>query len=211
VGLVRIIDEVLPAALHRRLLRAVTALGDGGMTHGYQRTFWFPRDAEPCGVVEEAVVFLRERLLGPGAGEEWWLSRMRTSNVPIDFHRDRDQARARAGQGDAHPTRSSVLMLNRCRGGLLAVSPSAPDLDEPACAPRARDFDLVEPRPNRLVSFDGTLTHGVLDARNHVPLQRLPKEPGLRLTIAVNTWAKPIFEPRSFRQSRAYPALRKSG
>lgn len=206
--LVTVHDAVLPAALHRRVLRAVASLGERGLAQSYRRTFWFPRGEAPTCVVEEAIEHLRP-LLPKGDGEEWWLSRMRTSNVQVDFHRDRDEVRAKRRGGDVHPTRSSVLMLNTCRGGLLAVSPDAPDVREPACAPASRDFDLVQPKPNRLASFDGRLTHGVLDANNEVPLRALPKEPSLRLTIAVNTWAQAPAGARTFRQTRAYPALRK--
>ena len=73
------------------------------------------------------------------------------------------------------------------------------------------DEDLVEPRPNRYVWFDGRLTHGVLDAENQLPGRRLPREPRLRLTVAINFWPKrPRGVPR-FDERRLYPPLARLG
>src|SRR6185436_20385013 len=118
--------------------------------------FWMPRGAEPSCVVEEALTHVWRG----GAGCEWWLSRMRTSNVQVDFHQDRDEKLALAGGPDVHPKTSSVLFLNRCRGGLLVVT--GRPVEEFA-------WDLVKPEPNRFVWFDGRLTHGVLDSKNELP------------------------------------------
>jgi hypothetical protein len=42
-------------------------------------------------------------------GVEWWLSRMWTHDVRVDFHRDRDERLALAGGPARHPRLSSVL------------------------------------------------------------------------------------------------------
>ena len=96
------IDGALPAVLFRRLARAVRALGSEGLRATYQTAFWFDLGAPSC-VVEEAGLALRPlvrgarvagaRRGGAVAGVEWWLSRMRTSDVQVDFHQDRDEVR----------------------------------------------------------------------------------------------------------------------
>ena len=62
-------------------------------------------------------------------------------------------------------------------------------------------------RANRFTFFEGTLTHGVLDARNQLPGKRLPREPGLRLAIAVNFWTTRPWGVPTFGESRHYRAL----
>lgn len=209
--LVTLVDDALPEAEFRALLRAVRALGEERLRAGYQTTFWFPLDAAPASRVERAVQTLARRL--PPArrrgvtGVEWWLSRMRTSNVKVDFHRDRDNARFDRTGEEVNPTSGSVLYLNRCRGGLLAVTRDAPNPDNPAFAPDRLEFDLVEPRPNRYAIFDGRLTHGVLDAENRVPGKRLPRERALRLAIAINYWRERPWGVPTFAERRHYRAL----
>jgi hypothetical protein len=100
-----------------------------------------------------------------------------------------------------------VLFLNRCRGGLLAVTREAPNPRNAALAPDVHDFDFAQPEPNRFVWFDGRLTHGVLDARNEIPWRRLPRQNTLRLAVIANFWrARPTDVPL-FSESRAYRSL----
>lgn len=209
--LVTIVDEALPARRFTTLLAAIAALGTERLRSSYQTTFWFDFTEAPSNLVEEAVLLLREHV--PAArrkrviGVEWWLSRMRTSNVQVDFHRDRDNALfAKAGR-EVTPRLSSLLYLNRCRGGLLAVTREPPNPRNPALAPDVHDFDLVEPRPNRFTFFDARFTHGVLDAQNRIPGARLPRERSLRLAIAINFWhRRPLDVPR-FADTRHYRRL----
>ena len=206
---VQLVDDVLPAALFKSLLAAVRRVGQERLARTYQTTFWYPRGEAPTNVVDEAAAQIAKRLkLGPHIiGAEWWLSRMRTSNVQVEFHQDRDEKRALAGGRLIHPTLSTVLFLNRCQGGLLAVTAEPPCDDNVALAPNKLDFDLVTPAPNRLAVFDGNLTHGVLDAGNHIPGRRLPPQRALRLTIPINFWhRRPLDVPR-YEQTRAYRSL----
>lgn len=199
-------DGALPPRLFARLLRAVHRVGEQRLRLTYQTTFWFDFAPRPACVIDEAIL----RLPRPSgvSGAEWWLSRMRTSNVQVDFHRDRDERLALTTGRQVHPKVSSVLFLNRCRGGLLAVTSRPPNPDNPAMAPDVLDLDLIEPRPNRYAWFDGRRTHGVLDAENQLPGRRLPAEPKLRLTIAINFWRRrPTGVPR-FAERKLYPALR---
>lgn len=190
----------------------MAALGDVGLRSTYQTTYWFPLSVAPRCVVEEAALVLSHRLSLPTEviGAEWWLSRMRTSSVAIDFHRDHDIALAERGGPLRHPQRSTVLFLNRCRGGLLAVTRAAPDPANPALAPARHDLDLVTPSPNRFAIFDGRLTHGVLDARNQIPGARLPREPGLRLAVAINFWTQRPLAARDFRARGLHARLAKA-
>ena len=205
--LVTLVDDALPARTFGALLGAVRGLGDERLRSGYQTTFWFELDQRPSNVVEEAVLLLRPRLPGAWQGVEWWLSRMRTSNVKIDFHKDRDNVLAATTGQEVHPGLSTLLYLNRSRGGLLAVTRDPPNPKNQAMAPDRFDFDLVEPRPNRFCFFDGRLTHGVLDAKNHIPGARLPREPQLRLAIAMNFWKRRPLGVPTFLKSRHYRAL----
>jgi len=211
-ALVGVVDDVLPRAQFERLLAAVKRVGDEKLRGGYQATCWYGFDEAPTSLVEAAAQVVRARLpasrLRGVTGVEWWLSRMRTSNVQVDFHRDRDNALFDDDGVEANPTLSTVLYLNRCRGGLLAVTREPPNPANPALAPDRHDFDLVEPRPNRLAFFDGRLTHGVLDARNHIPGARLPRERSLRLAIAINFWSTRPRRVPTFPERRLYDALR---
>ncbi len=206
-ALVHLSDDALPAPLFARVRKAVVGLGEQRLRATYQTTFWFDFTAPTSNVIEEAIGVLRARAPGKPAGAEWWLSRMRTSNVQVDFHRDRDERLALTGGPQVHPAISSVLFLNTCRGGLLAVTREPPNPRNPAMAPDTLALDLVQPLPNRYVWFDGRLTHGVLDANNQVPGQRLRREPRLRLTIAINFWKRrPTGIPR-FADRRIYAQL----
>lgn len=209
--LVTLVDGALPPAQHRALKAAIVGLGSERLVAGYQTTFWYELGTPPSNRVEQAVEVLAGHL--PPAkrrrvvGVEWWLSRMRTSNVKVDFHRDRDNARFDQTGVEVYPRVSSLLYLGGCRGGLLAVTKEDPNPENQACAPDVHDFDFVEPRANRFTFFDGTLTHGVLDANNEIPGRRLPREPGLRLAIAVNFWAERPWQVPLFRESRHYRGL----
>ncbi len=209
--LITIVDAALPRRAFDTLRRLVLALGTERLRSSYQTTFWFPFGSEPLTVIEQAALSLRSRLppqrLRGVIGVEWWLSRMRTSNVKVDFHRDRDNALFDASGVTVTPRTSSLLYFTRSRGGLLAVTRRKPDPSRPAFAPDTRAFDLAEPAPNRFVFFDGRLTHGVLDANNEVPTRRLRTEPAWRIAIAINFWHRRPQAVPTWAQSRHYRAL----
>jgi hypothetical protein len=207
--LVSVTDAALPAPLFRRLARAVRALGSEGLRATYRTTFWYALGA-PAALPEEAVLALLSRLPRRGrgiAGVEWWLSRMRTSDVQVDFHRDRDEALFARRGIEVHPAFTAVLFLNRCRGGLLAVTDAPPDEARPARAPDTEALDLVRPLPNRLVVLPGGATHGVLDARGRIPDRRLARPTPLRLAVIVNGWARRPERVPAFGAARSYPSL----
>lgn len=207
--LVTVVDDALPKARFRRLARAITALGSERLRTSYQTTFWFELGARPTNLVDEAVLTVAPRVHPTQRiiGVEWWLSRMRTSNVKVDFHVDRDNALFDDTGRTERPVISSLLYVTPSVGGLLAVTREPANPRNPACAPDRRDFDLVEPRPNRFVFFDARCTHGVLDARNEIPLKRLPTEPGWRIGIAINFWHRRPRRVPTFGESRHYRAL----
>ena len=206
--LVEVIDEALPPSLFHRLRRSVLALGTERIRRTYQTTFWFPLDGSPASIPELAVEALKARFRARGArGVEWWLSRMWTHDVRVDFHRDRDERLALSGGPDRHPRVSSVLFLNQVGGGALAVTAQRPDPRNLALVPLPLEADLVGPRPNRLTLFDGRLTHGVLDARNRVPTSRLRRRGQLRLTLIMNGWARRPQGVPTFEEARVYTDL----
>ncbi len=207
--LVQLIEGALPEALFRRLLRRVGALGSERLRNTYQTTFWYDF-GEPANVVEEVILALRPHVVGRRriAGVEWWLSRMSTTDVRVDFHQDRDEKLALRTGRLVHPRLSSVLFLNRARGGALAVTRQPPDPDNPSLAPRKLDdLTLVAPRPNRFVVFDGKLTHGVLDANNQIPDRRLPGSSRQRRTIPLNWWASRPSDVPTWSETGIYRAL----
>jgi hypothetical protein len=209
VQIVELTDGALPEPLFRRLLRRVGAVGTERLRTTYQTTFWYDF-SEPTNVVEEAILALRPRVVKHLriAGVEWWLSRMSTTDVRVDFHQDRDEKLALRTGKLVHPRRSSVLFLNRVRGGALAVTRQLPDPANPSMAPRKLDdLTLVAPRPNRFVVFDGKATHGVLDVNNQIPDGKLPGSPRQRRTIALNWWAARPTDTPTWAETRIYRAL----
>ena len=206
--LVEVVDDAVAFELFRRLRRSILVLGTEGLRRTYQTTFWFPLDGRPTAVPELAVHALRARFRAHGSrGVEWWLSRMWTHDVRVDFHRDRDERLALAGGPERHPRVSSVLFVNRVRGGALAVTAQAPESTNPAMVPLPLEADLVGPRPNRLALFDGRLTHGVLDARNAVPTSRLRRRGELRLTLVMNGWSRRPRGVPTFEEAGVYRVL----
>ena len=205
---VQIHDRALPPRLFSGLHRAIQRIGNERLRQTYQTTFWYDL-AAPRAYPEAAALALRPRLteLGPIDGVEWWLSRMDPNDVGVDFHRDRDEKLALRTGRQRHPDWSSVLFLNRCRGGLLAVTAEPPDPTRPSHAPRRLDFDLVAPVPNRFTCFEGSLTHGVLDARNQIPDEPLPGRSRLRLTLVLNWWRRRPSAIPEWKRSRHYRAL----
>jgi hypothetical protein len=206
--LVFIRDGALPTPLFQRLLRKVHSIGKERLGRTYETTFWFELK-QPSNVVEEAILALRPLVPVPGSvlGVEWWLSRMHTSDVRVDFHRDRDEKLAERTGRIIHPKVSSVLFLNRAKGGLLAVSGNRPNDQNPARAPSRVDFSLVRPHPNRLAFFDGNRTHGVLDAYNRLPRARGRGERWLRLAVVVNWWHRRPLEVPLFSETAVYRSL----
>jgi hypothetical protein len=207
--LVQLTEGAVPPALFRRLMRRLGLLGRERLRDTYQTTFWYDF-GPPTNVVEEVITALRPTIAGRRriAGVEWWLSRMYTTDVRVDFHQDRDEKLAlRTGQL-VHPRIGSVLFLNRVRGGALVVTRELPEEGNPSLAPSRLDTaDLVTPRPNRLAVFDGTLTHGVLDAQNRIPEGKLPGRSRLRRTLVMNWWAHRPTDVPAWAQTRHYRAL----
>src|SRR4051812_16022028 len=213
--LVKIVDDALPPPQFATLVRKVRALGTERLRSTYQTTFWFALDAEASNVVERAIPVLAPHALGKRGrrsrqvtGAEWWLSRMNTHDVRVDFHQDRDEKLALSGGALVHPIVSSVFFLNRVKGGLLAITRELPNEENPSLAPDRLELDLAAPGPNRFAVFSGELTHGVLDAQNQVPTGRLPGKGELRLALIVNWWDhRPTGVP-TFAERRVYRALR---
>ncbi len=208
---VTIVEPALHPVEFARLRRRIVRLGAERRRESYQTTFWFDLSEQPCNVVERVVLGLMPRI-SPARrarviGVEWWLSRMRTSNVKLDFHVDRDNALFDDTGRTVRPVTSSLLYLTSSVGGLLAVTTKKPDPSRVACAPDTDDFDLVEPRPNRFVFFDAKLTHGVLDARNELPLRRLPTQRAWRIGIAINLWHRRPRRVPTFSESIHYRGL----
>jgi hypothetical protein len=202
-------DEALPRGLFTRLRRKVLALGSERLRTTYQTTFWYPFSG-PTNVAEYAVEALRPVVPQTGiAGVEWWLARMNTNDVQVDFHKDRDEKLALRREAVRHPRISSVFFLNTLRrGGTLVVTDELPVEANPALAPEGRNWELVKPKGNRFVWFDGTLTHGVLDANNEIPAAKLKGEGEWRYALIVNWWDRRPTDIPTFTESRAYRSLR---
>ncbi len=211
VSLIHVQDAAVSPPLFARVRTGVRALGGERLRSTYETTFWFDL-GRPSSIIEEAVVALRSLLpRQPMAGVEWWLSRMRTSRIRVDFHQDRDEKLALRNGKLRHPLFSSVLFLNRVRGGALAVTAQPPDHGNPCCVPLPLEADLISPRANRLVWFQGSLTHGVLDAENRVPGRRPAGAGELRLSVVMNWWRRRPSAIPSFNEVGVYAPLRSGG
>jgi hypothetical protein len=210
-ALVTLRDSALSPKLFASLRQRVIGLKTERLRSSYQTTFWWPLESQPLAVPElaarEVLALLPHTVKRTVVGCEWWLSRMKTSNVKVDFHVDHDIARFESTRQRVHPTVSSLLYLNRCVGGLLAVTTAQTNPHNPAHAPDQPDFDLAEPRPNRLVWFLGHLTHGVLDSHNAIPGARRAPQKHLRLAVAMNFWSHRPVATKTFAETDHYRSL----
>lgn len=208
-ALVTVVDDAVDARLFERVRTQITAIGDAA---SYWKTFWFPLKAEPSCIVEELALALRPRVpMARPVGVEWWLGRMRTTNVLLDFHHDRDLALYEETGRVAVPTFSSVFFLNRTLGGSLFVTNQrlVQRSGEYALTPReATDHASARPDANRFVRFPGKYLHGVLDADDRVPTKRLPPRAGdERWSVVLNWWARRPLRVREWRETRTYRSL----
>lgn len=204
------VDDAAPTGLFERTLAGLRAVGDDAT---YWKTFWFPLDAVAEALPEQLALRLarhvpnRDRIVGV----EWWLGRMRTTDVPLDFHHDRDLALFEATGRVSHPLWSSVYFLNAVRGGSLLVTDQrlVRRGDEYRLSPlEATTFASVRPAPNRFVRFPGRYLHGVLDANDEVPHGRLPGPPARwRLSIVLNWWTRRPRRVARWSADDAYPEL----
>lgn len=208
-ALLRHVDDAAPPAVFRAALRGVRRVGPRA---SYWKTFWFDLGA-PANVIEVLALAVRPQVRARGvAGCEWWLGRMRTTDVALDFHHDRDLALFERTGRLRFPLVSSVFFLNRVRGGSLFVTDqrlvrSGGALTLTPAEPRS--FASCRPAPNRFAQFSGDCLHGVLDANERVPTGRVPGPPARqRLSIVFNWWDRRPEGVREWRETRAYPELR---
>jgi hypothetical protein len=208
-ALLETVDDAVPDRLFRSLDRAVRAVGEDAT---YWKTFWFPLSAAPTCLPELLARSLSRRVPEPEriVGVEWWLGRMRTTDVALDFHHDRDLALYEKTGRIAHPRWSSVYFLNAVRGGSLFVTDQkllhrGDDYRlHPAEATRA---ESVRPAPNRFARFPGHCFHGVLDANDQVPTGKLTGTPARpRLTVILNWWRRKPLAVRRW-DGTTYPEL----
>jgi len=208
-------DTALSESLLLPLIDAVRSIGARA---DYWRSFWLPTgtSTRPRGWAERAALELLRRVPPPRPviGLEWWLGWMRTHDVPLDFHHDRDNALYERTGCIRHPRWSSVLYLSRCRGGALLVTDQRLVHREKAyllSPAEAGRVESVQPQENRLARFDGRLLHGVLDAHNQVPSTPLDEAAGEpRLTLVMNGWGR---RPEGLTRwtPKIYPELLESG
>jgi hypothetical protein len=206
--LLTVVDDAVPPPLFRKVRDGVVGVGRAAT---YWKTFWFPLGEAAC-LPEALALALRPHVpLERVAGVEWWLGRMRTTNVLLDFHHDRDLALFERTGRLAHPAWSSVLFLNRTVGGSLFVTDQklVRRGDELRLSPaEPRDHATVRPAPNRFVLFPGNLLHGVLDADDRVPTRRLPRREGdERWSVVLNWWTRRPLEVPQWRETRRYRSL----
>lgn len=210
MSLLRVIDDAAPPPLFSKVRRRLSLLGT---SVSYWKTFWYPF-GPPTNVVEELALALRPHLGAEGkhiVGTEWWIGRMHTTNVLLDFHHDRDLKLFEQTGELRHPRRSSVFFFNPVRGGSLFVTNQrlVRNGDEYTLSPEEpTDFATVRPASNRFVMFPGDLLHGVLDANDEVPHGKLPGPPGrARLSLVYNWWEAPPTGVRQWSEKRTYRAL----
>lgn len=193
---INLFEDALPAALFRRLGRAVRAVGTERIENmgTYNTTFWFPVGAKPANVVEESVSLLFT-MVQPGPeciGMEWWLGRLKRGES-LPFHTDRDRSLRKETGQIVHPLWSSILYLNRFPYSPTIVLDQVLSPDgESWIPPKAECGQTLDAVPNHYVLFRGDLRHGVVAQGNGQPengrAEEVKTTEELRLTLLVNYW-----------------------
>lgn len=196
---INLFEDALPAALFRRLGRAVRAVGTERMEDmaTYSTTFWFPIGTRPFNVVEETVSLLFT-LVQPGIeciGMEWWLGRLKHGES-LPFHTDRDRSLRKETGQIVHPLWSSILYLNRFPGSPTIVFDQVLSADGKSWIPPQAEYgQTLDAIPNHYVVFRGDLRHGVVAQGSQgkgqpgdEPMEGAKQSDELRLTLLVNYW-----------------------
>lgn len=152
--------------------------------HRRDPTVWLRHEEQPRCLVERVVAALRPWAPPRSLGGEWWFH-MQPTDVDLGLHFEKDDALARNGGRFRQPERSLILYLTDCGGPTIFTDQAYASPGEVVPAEPTR-YALVAPRPNRLVSFDSRLFHGVL---------RDEGAPALRQSFLVNWWIEPPVEP----------------
>ena len=195
-GTAAVFDNALPPDL----LAHCAAVSDAWAACG--PNFWVPLDcatsadgAQPRTLAEQVVVSLHARILtrllpvGSWSGAEWWCQVYNSPGRGLPFHWDKDEAGlTRDGVTSMrHPLFSCVLYLNTADECAREPLGATAVLEQRWCNTTAaavpatcRESLFVWPRHNRLLVFDGDLSHGVLDA---------DAAGATRRTLLVNWWA----------------------
>ncbi len=114
---------------------------------------------------------------------EWWVhSRPHVNGHQLHF--DSDETRLEAGRSARHPICSTVLFLSSGVGGPTIATNQRLEVDN-HCALASKGW-LVQPKVNRLVTFDASVLHGVLPGRGLLPEK--PEYGNRRLTFMVGFW-----------------------
>lgn len=193
---IRLFRDALSQSTFDRLLRAVRALGSERMNDNgsYSTTFWFPCDAQPTNIAEEAVVELfRQVEPGPTCiGMEWWLGRLGYGKR-LRMHFDRDLGLEKQTGRCVHPLLSSVLYLNAYPSSPTLILDQVLSADEKTMIPAKPEFGKsIDAIPNHYVVFPGNLRHGVEPSPESLQRDSVTDErrrnSELRLTLLVNYW-----------------------
>lgn len=119
------------------------------------------------------------------------------------MHWDKDEGKWMRERVMSHPALSSVFYLSQVGGPTLVAAQRVAE-DHSHLSPLVPAAGVAcEPRPNRLLFFDGGLLHGVLPAHIDVPSDAEEDEDGeieiddpfdgqRRLTLLMNFWVYPL-------------------
>ncbi|GAB5357328.1 hypothetical protein AAMO2058_000365300 [Amorphochlora amoebiformis] len=192
-SLVRAWDDALPREVFLRLKEAFKPERAYWGEHRYWEpdtsyfSYWHgltPSDPKPETLVELAIrnyIWPRAKDLIPAAaravGAEWWVH----AREPLSGHQmhfDTDEAKITEGTEVRHPIASCVLYLDIG----ATKNPTFITTQTFAGGPGEEGF-LVNPKPNRLTVFDGSLLHGVVpSAPREVSASKF------RVTFMVGFW-----------------------
>ncbi len=212
---VRIYEDALPVQLFGRLQGAVRAIGNERMKSNgsYSTTFWFPRNAKPTNLAEEAIVSLFRTINPPQAciGAEWWLGRL-GNGKKLRFHFDRDLALQEKTGEVVCPIFGSVMYLNDYPSTPTVIVGQVPGPDGKSKVPEEPKYtQAVEAVANRYMVFGGNLRHGVIPNPDKLKLdpRRPDGKPERRLTLLVNYWhQRPLPPICNAYDGSVYPSLR---
>lgn len=191
---VRLCNSALPETLFQKVDGAVRSAfreKERGKS-SYSTTFWYPRDAAPANIAEEAIAALMQKVELPQncIGTEWWLGRLRYRKK-LNFHFDRDLVLSRETGESVFPLLGSVFYLNDYPSSPTVLTDQVPGPDGKSKMPAEPNLTLaVAAIRNNYVVFPGNLYHGV------VPDPSIPHTDAItgeepqekRLTLLVNYW-----------------------
>lgn len=181
-------ENALPLPLFEAVAAMAVALADSGA----KGTFWQELGEERT--VAGAAASKLSRLLAAAqgcCGVEWWV-RLKPSDMPMQFHFDKDESLFRLTGRMRHPLFAGVLYLTDTGGPTLIIDQAISSDGQRLLPHKADQAVLSHPRQNCFVMFPGHLRHGIVTDRR---LARGCSLAGNRGSVLLNWWQERPLPP----------------